>query len=60
MLIAEGASVKLVQEMLGHASASTTLDTYAHLWPDATEQARSAIERRLVLRDAGEAIRVRS
>jgi integrase len=49
MLIAEGASVKLVQELMGHASASTTLDTYGHLFPDSAEQARAAVERRLVL-----------
>jgi integrase len=49
MLIAEGASVKLVQELMGHASASTTLDVYGHLFPDSADQARAAIERRLVL-----------
>jgi integrase len=49
MLIAEGASVKLVQELMGHASASTTLDTYSHLFPDSADEARLAIERRLVL-----------
>jgi integrase len=49
LLIAEGASVVLVQELLGHASAATTLDIYSHLFPDAADQARTAIERRLVL-----------
>jgi integrase len=33
LLIAHGESVKVVQARLGHASASETLDTYAHLWP---------------------------
>ena len=28
-----GASVKAVQAQLGHATASTTLDTYGHLFP---------------------------
>jgi integrase len=32
MLIASGADVKVVQARLRHASAKTTLDTYAHLW----------------------------
>lgn len=32
LAIAAGADVKTVQLMLGHASAATTLDTYAHLW----------------------------
>ena len=34
LLISSGADVKVVQARLRHASAKTTLDTYAHLWPD--------------------------
>lgn len=34
MAIAEGADVKIVQAMLGHATATMTLDLYGHLWPD--------------------------
>jgi len=34
MLIEAGESVKVVQSRLGHAKASETLDTYAHLFPD--------------------------
>lgn len=44
MLIASGADVKVVQARLRHASARTTLDTYAHLWPDSDESTRSAID----------------
>ena len=44
MLIASGADVKVVQARLRHASAKTTLDTYAHLWPDADESTRAAID----------------
>jgi integrase len=36
-LIAAGCDVVTVQRALGHASASTTLDTYAHLWPNAED-----------------------
>ncbi len=32
--IAVGAMVKSVQRMLGHASATLTLDRYGHLFPD--------------------------
>jgi integrase len=32
-LITAGCSVTAVQRALGHASASTTLDVYSHLWP---------------------------
>lgn len=44
MLIASGADVKVVQARLRHASARTTLDTYAHLWPDSDGSTRSAID----------------
>ncbi|NYH79556.1 integrase [Actinopolyspora biskrensis] len=32
--IASGADVKLVQQMLGHETATMTLDLYGHLFPD--------------------------
>ena len=32
--IAAGADVKVVQQMLGHKSATMTLDLYGHLFPD--------------------------
>lgn len=43
LLIRQGASVKAVQASLGHASATTTLDTYGHLWPDDDERVRAAV-----------------
>ena len=30
--------------MLGHASATETLDTYSHLWPEADDTTRSAVD----------------
>lgn len=44
VLIAHGESVKVVQARLGHATATLTLDTYAHLWPDDGERTRSAVD----------------
>lgn len=44
LLIRHGESVKTVQARLGHASASETLDTYSHLWPDSEDRTRSAVE----------------
>lgn len=44
LLIRHGESVKTVQSMLGHASASETLDTYSHLWPDSDERTREAVD----------------
>lgn len=43
LLIGSGLDVKVVQHRLRHATASTTLDTYAHLWPDSDLSARAAI-----------------
>lgn len=52
LLIHSGLSVKEVQARLRHGSAKTTLDTYAHLWPDTEDAARSAIQRVLADRTA--------
>jgi integrase len=42
-LIAAGCDVVTVQRALGHASASVTLGTYAHLWPTAEDKTRAAV-----------------
>ena len=44
LLIRHGESVKVVQARLGHATAAETLDTYSHLWPDAEDTTRDAID----------------
>ncbi|PWW24886.1 site-specific recombinase XerD [Geodermatophilus normandii] len=44
LLIRHGESVKTVQARLGHASASETLDTYSHLWPDSDDRTRAAVD----------------
>lgn len=41
-LIAAGCDVVTVQRALGHAKATTTLNTYAHLWPTAEDRTRAA------------------
>jgi integrase len=43
-LIASGCDVVTVQRSLGHAKATTTLNTYAHLWPTAEDRTRRAAE----------------
>jgi integrase len=45
LLISAGCSVKAVQHALGHASAATTLNLYAHLWPGDEDRIRGAVER---------------
>jgi hypothetical protein len=37
-LIAAGCDVVTVQRALGHSSATTTLNTYSHLWPTAEDR----------------------
>jgi len=44
LLISQGGSVRVVQARLGHASATETLDTYSHLWPDSEELTRRAVD----------------
>jgi integrase len=44
LLIRHGESVKVVQARLGHASASQTLDTYFHFWPDSDDRTRTAVD----------------
>jgi len=41
-LVADGCDVVTVQRALGHAKATTTLNTYAHLWPTAEDRTRNA------------------
>ncbi|MEO7629335.1 MAG: site-specific integrase, partial [Nocardioides sp.] len=38
LAIASGADVKVVQQMLGHSSATMTLDTYGHLFDDRLDE----------------------
>lgn len=52
LLIASGSDVKEVQARLRHATASTTLDTYGHLWPDRDESTRAAVEAVFVDRES--------
>ncbi len=63
LAIASGADVKVVQQMLGHASAAMTLDTYGHLFEDrlnevgdALDAARRAAQERRATRSALSAV----
>lgn len=44
LLIAGGLSVRAVADRLGHADASETLATYAHLWPTDHDRAVAIVE----------------
>ena len=43
-LIAAGCDVVTVQRALGHSNATTTRNTYSHLWPTAEDRTRKAAE----------------
>ena len=43
-LIAAGLHPKAIQARLGHATMAETMDTYCHLFPDADEAGRAAID----------------
>lgn len=44
LAIASGADVKVVQRMLGHKSATMTLDLYGHLFPDRLDEVADAMD----------------
>jgi integrase len=44
LLLSEGVPVKVVQEVLGHSSASVTMDVYSHVLPDMQEKAAAAMD----------------
>jgi len=44
LAIASGADVKVVQQMLGHASAAMTLDQYGHLFGDRLDEVADAMD----------------
>jgi integrase len=51
-LISAGCSVKAVADAMGHESPTTTLATYAQLWPGDEDRIRSAIASAWILEDS--------
>jgi integrase len=47
LLLAEGIHPKVVQERLGHASISTTMDTYSHVMPSLQADAAERMDKLL-------------
>ena len=47
MLLADGASLKLIAERVGHSDPSLTLRVYSHLMPGAQIQAADALDKQL-------------
>lgn len=45
LAIASGADVKIVQQMLGHKTATMTLDLYGHLFPDRLDEIVDRLDR---------------
>ena len=42
--IGAGCDVKTLQSIMGHASATETLNTYAELWPDRIDEVAAVME----------------
>jgi integrase len=59
LLIRHGESVKTVQARLGHATAAETLDTYSHLWPDADDTTRTAVDSALKINPVADTARTK-
>jgi integrase len=47
LLSAEGAPLKVIQEVVGHSLLSTTADNHGHLFPQAFVEAANAMDRAL-------------
>jgi integrase len=47
LLLSQGTNPKVVQEMLGHSTVSTTLDTYSHVTPSLQRNAAEAMDQLL-------------
>jgi len=45
LLLLQGVHVKVVSEMLGHASIAITLDLYSHVLPNMQREATAAMDR---------------
>ncbi|WP_207922880.1 tyrosine-type recombinase/integrase [Micromonospora sp. KC606] len=52
LAVAAGANVKAVQRMLGHASASMTLDVYADLFGDDLDAVATRLDKAVAARNA--------
>jgi integrase len=50
-LIAGHLNPKVIQSRLGHATIAETMDTYGHLFPDASEHGRGALDAMFALAD---------
>jgi len=47
LLLSKNVNLKIVSEMLGHATIAITLDTYSHVLPNMRDQAAAAMENAL-------------
>lgn len=59
LLIRHGESIKTVRSRLGHATAAETLETYSHLWPDADDTTRTAVDSVLKIDSAADTVRTK-
>lgn len=48
LLLSKNVNPKIIQEMLGHATISQTMDTYSHVLPNMQDEAAIAMEGALI------------
>lgn len=48
LLLQQGVSTRAVMEIFGHASITTTMNTYAHVMPTMMEDAMRSIDKQLL------------
>jgi len=56
LMLKQGVYPKIVQERLGHATISVTLDTYSHVAPGLQEAAATGFDKMVLLRRENEAV----
>lgn len=54
ILIEGGEQPKVIQERLGHASITETMNTYGHLFPSSAERTRAVLGSKLVFTPRGD------
>ena len=56
ILLSMGVNIKVIQELLGHANISITLDIYSHVTPDMQRDAMKDLDRQYQMAQKGEAL----
>ena len=56
ILLSMGVNIKVIQELLGHANISITLDIYSHVTPDMQRDAMKDLDRQYQMAQKGDTL----